>query len=158
MEYLQRSKYKPLRNTKKCRWGNFTTIGQATASAAGTYHFTDDKPHTSTNYYRLKIVDKDGSIEYSSIRIIKNDVSFDVTLYPNPVKDVLLLRIFNQRELNMKLQILSADAKVVMSTNRSIAEGTSVQQLDVSSLISGTYFVKMTSGTEVMVLEFNKIK
>ena len=52
---------------------NFTTIGKINASCC-KYYFTDDKlPMTTdklTLYYRLEIVDKDGSKQYSYVMVV----------------------------------------------------------------------------------------
>ena len=45
----------------------------------------DNKPYRGVNYYRLKLINIDGSFEYSNIlRISFNDAA--VTLTPNPAK------------------------------------------------------------------------
>ena len=67
----------------------FTTIGSIASFstlAGSKYNFTDAQPLAGINYYRLKIVNRDGSFIYSPIR--KLDFSSnadDILIYPYPV-------------------------------------------------------------------------
>ncbi|MBI1342918.1 MAG: S8 family serine peptidase [Terrimonas sp.] len=69
--------------------GRFVNAGRVNSpgnSANGrSYAFTDIEPGKSgTRYYRLKIVDRDGSFSYSAVKpvIFSNDITWDI--YPNP--------------------------------------------------------------------------
>ncbi len=55
------------------------------------YSFTDNGPGLQTGFYRLRMVDLDGTFTYSPVRSLVFD-SPDVILYPNPVADVLFLK------------------------------------------------------------------
>ena len=45
----------------------FTTVARVPAKGGGNYLYTDNEPATGLHYYRLKIVDADGSYQYSTI-------------------------------------------------------------------------------------------
>ena len=75
---------------------SFSSIGKIDATSHGTisnYSFTDHNPAATVNYYRLKIVDKDASFQYSEIRKVDNSVNFSAVIYPNPAKNNLDLKI-----------------------------------------------------------------
>lgn len=57
------------------------------------YQFKDPAPLEDCNYYRLKIVDLDGSISWSEIRVVclQKSNSFYAKVYPNPTNDKLHL-------------------------------------------------------------------
>src|SRR5207244_3061053 len=67
----------------------FASIGimssRGGSAQAISYEFADQQPGASVNFYRLKIVDKDGKTEYSATRKLNNALSFDFSAYPNPV-------------------------------------------------------------------------
>ncbi len=74
----------------------FNTIGMVFPQEGGlrnTYSFTDKQPLSGTNFYRLKIVDKDGAYTYSAIIAIRTTntatTSISVT---NPVQENFVLR------------------------------------------------------------------
>ncbi|HMR91879.1 MAG TPA: integrin alpha [Chitinophagaceae bacterium] len=60
-----------------------------------SYTYTDAKPGNGINYYRLKIVDNDGRVEYSATVIIRLQVAASATLTagPNPFKQQVHLRM-----------------------------------------------------------------
>ena len=63
----------------------------AKGSGAGTYSYINTTAsNTSTNYYRLKMTDKDGKFNYSFIVTVNNSSLGDRTfsIFPNPVKTI----------------------------------------------------------------------
>ncbi len=76
---------------------NFTLIGFVNADnntkSRHEYQFIDANPLSSINYYRLKQLDFDGKISYSSV-IALNNAGNESTLiaYPNPVSNVVQLQ------------------------------------------------------------------
>jgi xyloglucan-specific exo-beta-1,4-glucanase len=69
---------------------NFESIGRTPAKGHSDqrqqYHFTDNKPLTGPNYYRLKQWDKNGSFTWSNMALVDYEV-IDYSIFPNPVKD-----------------------------------------------------------------------
>ncbi len=53
------------------------------------YQFWDDSPELGIQYYRLAILDLDGTIVYSDIRSVNYEKSLQPLVYPNPFSDVL---------------------------------------------------------------------
>jgi uncharacterized repeat protein (TIGR01451 family) len=75
---------------------DFKTIGTIASKGLGDYEFTDNKlPITNdklTLYYRLEIVDKDGSITYSEVKNIEYRTrNNELRIYPNPAKDFVTI-------------------------------------------------------------------
>ncbi|MBG9377236.1 hypothetical protein I5907_13425 [Panacibacter sp. DH6] len=74
---------------------NFSGIAQLAANAvvapAGTYATTDHFPLQGKNYYRIKIITRDGKISYSAVVVLDiNTGSSRVVMLQNPVKNHLL--------------------------------------------------------------------
>ena len=71
---------------------NFISIGRGPSSAP--YWGIDTAPFTGNNYYRVKQVDKDGTITYSNtINVYYEPARHFVSVFPNPVSDILNVRI-----------------------------------------------------------------
>lgn len=68
-------------------------VVNANGSGGADYNTIDVHPLEGNNYYRLKMVDKDGKFSYSNILLVKvsKDSKFEFVMYPNPVKDVLII-------------------------------------------------------------------
>jgi len=63
----------------------FKQITQTKATGANSYSVLVDNPTQSTNYYRIKATDNNGTISYSQIAVLITHYSSLITLYPNPL-------------------------------------------------------------------------
>ena len=122
----------------------FNKIGEVKAGLSN-YSFSDNNLLKATNYYRLKMVDKDGVFTYSPIRSINNSGTFSVSIYPNPAKDNLQLQIESDKPTTLELQIISQDGKVLLSHNTTATAGSILRSINISALAKGSYFLKATS-------------
>jgi uncharacterized delta-60 repeat protein len=139
---------------------DFTTLGTIKALNNGKpkndYSFTDQQPLKSINYYRLKMIDKDGKVSLSATRNVNNSNSFDATLYPNPVHQNLTLSFNTEKEMSVQVEIVNAEGKQVMKQYVQIPYGTSIKILNVAALSSGSYFVRITGQNIQSGLKFIK--
>ena len=71
----------------------FETIGtmpaKVNSNTISRYAMTDVEPYRGQNYYRLKMIDLDGSYEFSDIAAVFIDNFGEIMLYPNPVLDYI---------------------------------------------------------------------
>ncbi len=108
------------------------------------YHSIDQDP-AELNYYRLKLVDKDGSYTYSktlAVRIDKPQSEF--VLYPNPTSG------------NLTLDVPDSDALISVSVYNSLGEliktySGSQNTIDLSREENGTYFVRLNYADKSVV-------
>lgn len=76
---------------KSADGASFISLGKGPATAP--YWKIDPSPYPGTNFYRVKQWDKDGAIAYSTIISVTYRPAFNVTVYPNPMDDVLNVKI-----------------------------------------------------------------
>ena len=74
----------------------FTAIGNVATKGGGNYGYTDDlstiNNQQPTIYYRLQMVDKDGSFTYSKVVAVPFIIPHSLfTIFPNPVKETLFV-------------------------------------------------------------------
>ena len=142
---------------KSANGKEFNKIGMVKAGNTG-YSFTDNNPLKATNYYRLKMVDKDGQFTYSPIRMINNKGSFAVNVYPNPAKHTLQLQIDSDRKLALQMDIVTQDGKVVVSSNIAVTEGSISRSINIATLPRGTYILRVISEEgEQSAVKFEKL-
>jgi hypothetical protein len=114
---------------------SFTTLGIVNAKgnsvARTAYSFTDNKPNNGTNYYRLRMVNKDGTYTYSEIRTINDAINFSANIYPNPVQSSLTLNFnFSSGEtMNTQIEIINNEGRIMLSEQMQLATGASTQAL-----------------------------
>lgn len=108
--------------------------GHGTTSEEKEYQFTDTKPKQGENYYRLQQVDFDGQFEYSNIVIVEltDTPVYPVSIYPNPVQDVLTID-FGDYTIEQSMKILDSQGKVVRVLD------ISSHQIKVEALSKGVY-------------------
>ncbi|HEV7378307.1 MAG TPA: choice-of-anchor E domain-containing protein [Dyadobacter sp.] len=105
------------------------------------YSFTDLSPLAGKSYYRLKMVDLDGSFAYSKIVGVELEGSnIQMTLFPNPVAQQLFVQEAGQQ--TVKEVIIFNNAGKVVSYNNTVA---TEQGIDVSNFLTGTYLVRVKS-------------
>ncbi|OAV44057.1 T9SS type A sorting domain-containing protein [Lewinella sp. 4G2] len=66
--------------------------GAAEGRNAGQYDYVDDKPQSSA-YYRLRMVDLDGSYAFSPIVYLEREVTAELRVFPNPNSGSFDLRL-----------------------------------------------------------------
>ena len=68
-------------------WQDIATITASTGSQS--YSYTDETPLSGPNYYRLELVNTDGTTSYSVIAIIATKSMPQIRFYPNPFHDMI---------------------------------------------------------------------
>ncbi len=133
---------------------SFTTIGRV--STGHPYNFIDISPNIGTNYYRIKEVTLSGNIVYSKIiNIIFDNSSFMLTIYPNPVRDMLKLRISSLKPDNISIQVTDVEGRVIYNQAKQISGGINEFQIGTTTWPPQLYSVKVT-GTNNQVLSSEK--
>jgi len=113
-------------------------VGQGNATTTQTYTFTDSRPILGKSYYRLAQTDVDGKIEHSEIVIVSfyNGV---VSVYPNPVDDVLQITVADDMPIENIVVYNTSGSEVMRETAVS-------NNLNVARLNSGTYIIAIQVG------------
>lgn len=124
---------------------NYTAIGTVKAANLKSYSFTDGQS-ADNSYYRLKMVELNGTFKYSYIVSVKAKLNASISLSPNPVKSTLMIQ-HPKAGMNSHIQILGAAGQLIkdirLSTNAVISN------IDMSSLTSGLYHVVYKNGSDV---------
>ena len=142
---------------------NFTKIAtqQASGSTALFEYSYIDNNADAKNYYRLKMVDLDGSFEYSAIVAVNLDCKkvHSLSVYPNPVNQGNLLNVHILAELQtVQLQIIGLTGKIVREDLYHLQEGDNNILMETSDLPLGNYLLLVTtaSGTATRQLNISK--
>jgi len=133
-----------------------TISGAGNSSSRLTYQSLDERPSVGTNFYRLKQIDTNGSVEYSNIISIDYKSSGVVVLYPNPVKDELFISFDSKRTGEVNVEIYSTSGQLLRSWQQSVAQGRERLNFDAEGLLPGVYVIQLTNGKEVVSKRFIK--
>ena len=99
-------------------------------------------------YYRLRMIDLDGSSSYSSIESIRTEEQ-KLSLFPNPFSDELTIQLpgpAGQPE-NWQVQIFDQLGKVKMAM--SVSPAGQDLKIDMRALPPGIYFIKVSGRDEI---------
>jgi hypothetical protein len=134
----------------------FEKIGKVDASGFNqSYSFIDAVvPQGKALYYRLKMVDKDDSYNYSSVVRAAVSVKQSYQLIPSVAKRGEVVYLSSRELLNgfvKELTIMNGNGQVVY-TSRMLQN--SIVPIQTSQLSAGLYVLKIQTETEVTLLRF----
>lgn len=130
--------------------------GQKNSSQMTDYTWTDTQPLANRNYYRLRQVDLDGTVNNS--RIITHLVAGQkdlISIYPNPVADYFTVNIKNaDSRADIQVNVVDQAGKIFQTT---MVKGDNNEVItSLSSLNAGLYIVKVRYNGENSVFKIIK--
>jgi hypothetical protein len=131
---------------------SFQTIGTVAASKSRNYSYEHANPAQGKIYYRLKMVDLDGSFEYSKVIALNlNCNRAEVVVYPNPVTDKVNINITNAQSETI--------AHLFDNTGKLVFTGTmtnGTNSINMSKFTSGMYLLVLKNNFETQNLKIIK--
>lgn len=120
----------------------FSEIGRLAAAGNSTgrleYRFFDNELSGDEAFYRLKIVDLDGSFEYSEIRYVQLSGDKPV-IYPNPAHSYLMIPLGSKLE-NGEITLYDQAGRKVL--NQKITS----DRIELSNQLTGVYVYRLKIG------------
>ncbi|WP_176521841.1 LamG-like jellyroll fold domain-containing protein [Longimonas halophila] len=129
-------------------WHTIATLdGAGTTDQPQSYRFEDtDLPYAADSLrYRLRQVDTDGTESFSEAITIARQVTQAELLptYPNPAQAQATVRYAVPTRQNVRITLYDMLGRRVRTVVDTETAGRTEQTLDVSSLASGTYFLRL---------------
>lgn len=131
----------------------FKSIGKINGSSQ--YNLIDANPVSGDNYYRIKGVDIDGQFTYSKvIDVLYNSSTAALTIYPNPVENVLHVKITTKEPQVLTLLITDIDGRVIHKQTAPSALVNQNIDVNAASWKPQVYIVKVVGqNNEVLTVE-----
>ena len=130
--------------------------GQGSSFNANTYSFVD-KHFLQTAYYRLKQLDFDGKVTYSSIVALqKTGEGSALKMYPNPISTQSFLTIDFPKTMETRLDIAIFDVQGRKLYQNQTDKNIETLNIPVSDLARGMYFIHIFDGTKQTISKFVK--
>ncbi len=144
------------RSANGANWQAIATVAAAGSSTSTLNYMTRDlDPFKGINFYRLKSVDIDNKFVYSAIRKVDFGNKYTYSIYPNPASDMIQVTSDNTVSSNANVQIVNMQGQVLIT--KQINSNTQPIQVNISSLSSGIYFIKiMTTDGTMNQMKFTK--
>ncbi len=135
----------------------FTTTGNTITAAGNTnsenkYTCTDDINNFDTEnliYYRIKLVNANGSFKYSNTAIINTNMNTDVKIWPNPLATELNVTVSIKKISIITLKIIDASGRLIKTQDHQVYPG--INTITVPNLYKipeGVFTVEIINNTE----------
>jgi len=128
--------------------------GHGTSNTPSEYHFVDNNIGVSpVLFYRLKMIDRDGSSQYSDVATVKTGMLPTKPMlhatYPNPFNATAMVHFSIPSDQAVSILVYDAMGREVqrLYDNESLAAGYYSRPFDAASLPSGKYVVRMIAGS-----------
>ncbi len=145
------------RSINGTNFNDITTVASKnnTPAILHTYEYIDYQlPVAGSIYYRLAMVDKDGSIRYSSVQVLSPKVEKDLKLYPTILKNGEFKITTDEIIRNGTVEIITMTGQVIQTIN--LNSGSLTQSIVISkNILPATYLVRIKS--EKGINEIRKI-
>ncbi len=116
-----------------------TTINGNSSDALRSFSFTDDNLEEGENLYRLKSVDKDGSVQMSDVINIKSKHAGIYALSPNPTSDYLDVNLEACESRAVVLTVVDASGHEIKVV--SLEKAAKTHRIELGDLASGQYLL-----------------
>ena len=137
---------------------NATTFTKAATVAAkngatNAYNWFDATVTNGDNYYRIKAIEKNGTVKYSNVVKVKiGGKAAEFTVYPNPVKDgIVSLQMSNVEKGIYTVRIYNNAGQEVANRTITSNGGSSTQTITLGKgTAKGNYKMQITGGTTLV--------
>jgi len=134
----------------------FTSVMAKGSTGKIEYNTIHCCPAIGNNYYRLKMIDKDGKFTYSEIRKVVFDDSNSFKIYPNPISNKANLTVSFEKPLtsNAEVYVYTVAGSKVLATT--FIQGQTTYDLQFTGLAAGTYFIIVNTKDKLYQSKFIK--
>jgi len=106
-------------------------------------------------YYRLKVIGKAGEIKYSNLLMVRlSPVKTTVSIMPNPVNDVAVVKFFAAKESVITLRLIDNLGKIVLLQKQKAFKGNNALQLTgLGKYSPGVYSLQLWMNDEIVTMK-----
>jgi len=144
---------------------NFSTISiialNANNQSQTDFEYVDQSCISSSNFYRIKVVNIDGSVQYSNLINITSKVKdFDITMPTNLISNnQVSLLIQSKNKGNIQFFVVDEIGRVMQSDKFEYQKGTQQNTININPQLSkGIYFLKLIAENIPTPFVFKMIK
>jgi hypothetical protein len=111
-------------------------------STQNSFSMTDSQPSSGANYYRLKLLNPDGRMDYSRIRMVTISPFIDIRIFPNPASAVIQFDLKNNNA-DLIFRLISPQGQILQQSTSSA--NSAVNAMNISNYPTGIYLIQIIS-------------
>jgi hypothetical protein len=154
------NQFQVLRSADGKNFSEISTVFISNKAGTESYTFADPKELDAVTYYKLKIENKDGSVSYSNIIVLKSATEKNgtaINILKNPVESTLTFTYSASAASQGQVAIYNTVGVKVYSSRLASQKGTNAVSLNLDSrMAAGTYILEVVNGTERAVTRMIK--
>ena len=129
---------------------NYSTVGRENAHGQGSNLYGYQlKMLSSLEYFRIKMVDRDGRFIYSAVQKLQRSVEAEsLAILNNPVRGFLTIETYDEKLINSSAVIINNTGAEVYRFQ--VKAG--VQQIDLTRFAMGIYYLQTVKGAKRFIL------
>ncbi len=126
----------------------WSTIGQTASKGNGknAYFFTENENINSISYYKIKQNSQGGNNSFSKIVQLNAKEYIDVQVSPNPVSNLLTIKMNKIIGKNNSVILLSTNGKII----KSLQIKDNISTIDMAELPNAIYFLKIQNDKNII--------
>jgi hypothetical protein len=151
--------FQVLRSSNGKAYKELGTINVSKTVGEEVYTFTDPTVLDGTNYYKIKVVNKDKRITYSNVVIIKSLVAnrSKLSIVQSPVAFTFSFKYTSSNSSPYNVAVYTTTGTQLFNKKVNIQKGDNVFMIDINNYMpSGTYYLEVTNGVDRQVVKLLK--
>lgn len=128
---------------------NFVKIGTVPAKGntvnISQYTCIDDNPLQGTNYYRLKIIEQNGSFSYSKTVAVKQAVAASAGAFPNPAQSILNIEYYAPEHTTAAIKMADMSGTVIWESKVTLNKGVNTISRNIAAFPAGMYIIEIST-------------
>ena len=146
------------RSTNGTSYTEISTIKALNNAAANNYKWQDASISNGVNYYRIKMIMANGSVQYSAVLIVKDNAKNGLSVFPNPA---IAGRPFNvtfnaDKADNFVFNLYDMNGKIVSTSKTYINAGQNVLSVPTNgNLKTGNYILSINSNYNIAAVNIH---
>jgi hypothetical protein len=133
---------------------NKTIVGKVAAAGNSSikkqYSFSEKINSSPLNFYRIKMVDQNGSFVYSEILSVKGSKNVFVLVRSNPFTDNITLTIQSKAKDNAAILVTDLSGRKVATASAKLVQGVNTLSINnLQNLSKGIYILQLSALSEI---------
>lgn len=132
--------------------------GKGTTHEIHNYHEIDVTPLEGMSYYRLKQIDYDGKVSYSSVVPVRLNLEIETKLSPNPAMSLAYLEVVMPQESIVALVLTDMSGRQVLNQRYALYKGYNKIEISLNKVSNGIYNVTLLNEDGTLLNTVNRTK
>lgn len=141
------------RSTDGTTFKNISTQTSVQNNSSRSFAYTDYAFPAGIVFYRIKIIEKDGTVFYTKIASLNNKFSEPFVVSPNPASDHIMISHGSSTSQLANVKLLDGAGRLVKVLSKQLIAAGNKLRIPLDGLSAGTYYVEIEGGEYFKVVK-----